>query len=172
MRIQSGANFFIDKWISNECTHEVSDKGFLSKSPTSADNVGTHWVVYGRERWCVKNYAMARDNELHEVRCCSDIEITGWRKSYRCGIWRRLKINNKFTLFIASFYNTTILLNNKMQELLIGLWFPSIYGIIFVLSWLSLLVYMLHSVSSDVELMNSLIDDKLVRMGIHGGGGK
>ena len=59
---------------------------------------------------------MARDNELHEVRCCSYIEIAWWRKSYGCGRLRWLKINNKFTSFIASFYNTSILLNNKIQD--------------------------------------------------------
>lgn len=64
---------------------------------------------------------MDRDDELHEVSCCSDIEISWFRKIFGCGRWRWLKINNKFTLFIASFYNTTILLDDKLQELRISL---------------------------------------------------
>ena len=67
-------------WISKKCTQEVSDKVFLSSSsPSSDDNVGTHWMVCGREGWSVETNATARDNELHEVSCCSDVEIAGWR---------------------------------------------------------------------------------------------
>ena len=32
------------------------------------------------EEWCVETKAMARENELHEVRCCSDVEIAEWRE--------------------------------------------------------------------------------------------
>lgn len=88
MIIQSGAYLFMDKWTSNQCTNKVYDTDLLSSSPPPASNADTHRVVCGREGWSVKNIAMDRDNELHEIRCCLYIEIAWWRTIYGCGRWR------------------------------------------------------------------------------------
>ena len=31
--------------------------------------------------------ASANIDETHAVRCCSDVEIEGWRKKYTCNVW-------------------------------------------------------------------------------------
>jgi len=78
---------------SNAPTKYPTNKFLTSSSPSAVDNVGTHWVMCGSEGLCIEDNTMARDSDLHEVRCCSDIAIAGWRKNDACGIWGKSKFN-------------------------------------------------------------------------------
>jgi len=71
----------------------ITNEFLPPSSPISVDGVGSHWVVCGREGFCIEDNTMARDSDLHEVRCCSDIAIAGWRKNDACGIWGQSKFN-------------------------------------------------------------------------------
>jgi len=47
-----------------------------------------HWAVCGAVNKCEEEEAGVFENdELHEVRCCSDTEKDGWTKRNGCNVW-------------------------------------------------------------------------------------
>jgi len=57
-----------------------------TSSPTMQTTVSTHWVLCGKSG-CPESSAIVEDFSLHEVRCCSDEAIFGWRKHDGCSVW-------------------------------------------------------------------------------------
>ena len=59
-----------------------------SSQPTSLSSVSTHWVVCGKDshtnHTCTESMTVARDGELHGVRCCSDTSMDYWAKWDGC----------------------------------------------------------------------------------------
>eukprot|EP00591_Stephanopyxis_turris_P001500 CAMPEP_0195510942 /NCGR_PEP_ID=MMETSP0794_2-20130614/3436_1 /TAXON_ID=515487 /ORGANISM="Stephanopyxis turris, Strain CCMP 815" /LENGTH=468 /DNA_ID=CAMNT_0040638465 /DNA_START=72 /DNA_END=1475 /DNA_ORIENTATION=- len=54
------------------------------------------WVVCGRSDHCENEEVhLAEEHELHEVRCCSDSMITGWKKMSNCDVWGGSSIDGK-----------------------------------------------------------------------------
>ena len=51
-----------------------------SPSPPSPPAAQRHWVECGRKNKCSENARWADPSEEHEVRCCSDTRIDGWKK--------------------------------------------------------------------------------------------
>lgn len=58
------------------------------------DGFSTHSVVCGDKGRCgEENDKAAENTEPHEVRCCSDTERDGWRKSRNCSVWATSRID-------------------------------------------------------------------------------
>ena len=48
----------------------------------------SHWIAQGRSTYSqAMPSKIAHDTEQHEVRCCSDTEITGWVQNAGCSVW-------------------------------------------------------------------------------------
>merc|ERR1712048_642054 len=64
-------------------------------SPTqcATDGYSNHHVICGRTGRCEGDNAVADNNMLHHARCCSDIEIEGWKKKDKCGIWAQSRFD-------------------------------------------------------------------------------
>merc|ERR1712176_1078704 len=64
---------------------------FVPSAPTALPTRGTnaHYVLCGggRNRCTEGDGFLAPDGALHEVRCCSDVNLPGWTKSTKCDIW-------------------------------------------------------------------------------------
>jgi len=46
-----------------------------------------YWIVCGKKNNCDPPFKNAKTDELHEVRCCSDISKPGWKKKASCDVW-------------------------------------------------------------------------------------
>jgi subtilisin family serine protease len=48
---------------------------------------GQFWLVCGSKGRCSPEHKTAAPTEEHEVRCCSDVEKSGWEKKAQCNVW-------------------------------------------------------------------------------------
>jgi len=57
----------------------------------------SHYVLCGRSNFerCVEAERLAPNDELHEVRCCSDTVLEGWVKNNGCNVWATSVINGQ-----------------------------------------------------------------------------
>jgi len=69
-----------------------------SKAPTTDEGPDAHYVVCGRKGFCwfgktqegeteYSDSVSADNSDLHEVRCCSDVELPGWSKNFWCDVY-------------------------------------------------------------------------------------
>ena len=78
--------------------HSIAPSSKASSAPSINQNNPTDsmWAVCGRQtRWCFEDEVLASQNDLHEVRCCSDMYQPNWSKRWYCDVWARTNFGGK-----------------------------------------------------------------------------
>ena len=74
-------------FIVEECfTAEACTQG-QEDEEGEGGNEGHHYTICGKVGGCSEPNGVAEDSSVNEVRCCSDIFISGWTQNSGCSVW-------------------------------------------------------------------------------------
>jgi hypothetical protein len=88
-------------------TYSASPTALPSASPTATPTATPfqHWAVCGTfPGTCSETPYLSDDTDLHEVRCCSDVALTGWTKHMSCDVWGESVFGAESTCYDSQTY--------------------------------------------------------------------